>query len=213
MSDAPEPREDRAAERFAAETGASGEQMRLLERLRLMLADWNARINLVSAASLAEYWIRHALDSAQLLKLAPDARTWIDVGSGAGFPGLVLAVFLKGAPGAKVWLVESQAKKCRFLAAAVEALDLPAEVVRARAEATKLKADIVTARAVAPLATLLGYAAPAMRLGATGLFLKGAGAAAELVEARRRWRFEVASFPSVTNAEGRILKVQGLARA
>ena len=213
MSDAPAPREDRDAARFAAETAASVEQMRLLERLRVMLADWNGRINLVSAASLADYWIRHALDSAQLLKLAPAARSWVDIGSGAGFPGLVLAVFLKGAPGAKVWLVESQAKKCRFLAAAAQALELPAEAVRARAEATELRADVVTARAVAPLATLLGYAAPAMRLGATGLFLKGSGVDAEVADARRRWRFEAASLPSVTSPEGRILKVEGLARA
>jgi 16S rRNA (guanine527-N7)-methyltransferase len=213
MSDAPRPREAGDAARFAAETGASAEQMRLLERLQVMLADWNAGINLVSAASLSDYWIRHALDSAQLLRLAPQARTWIDIGSGAGFPGLVLASLLKGAPGAKVWLVESQAKKHRFLAAAAEALDLPAEAVCARAEATALKADVVTARAVAPLATLLKYAAPAMRLGAIGLFLKGAGAQAEIAEARRRWRFEAEEFPSITSDAGRILKVTALARA
>ena len=96
---------------FAARTGASAAQMADLEQLRAMLADWNERINLVGAASLAEFWPRHAFDSAQLLQIAPAARTWVDIGAGAGFPGVVLAILLKGAPGAKVHLVESMAKK------------------------------------------------------------------------------------------------------
>jgi 16S rRNA (guanine527-N7)-methyltransferase len=203
----------RDAPAFAAATGATPAQLADLERLQTLLSDWNARMNLVSAASLADFWPRHAFDSAQLIGLAPAALTWVDIGAGAGFPGLVIAILLKGAPGAKVWLVESMAKRCRFLAEAVAALDLPAEVVNARAEDLKLTADVVTARAVAPLARLLGYAQPCLSRGAIGLFPKGRGAEAEIAEARKVWRFRCTAIPSRSDAEGRILRVEGLARA
>jgi 16S rRNA (guanine527-N7)-methyltransferase len=198
---------------FAARTGASRVQLAELERLRGLLTDWNARMNLVGAASLAEFWPRHAFDSAQLLPLAPAARTWVDIGAGAGFPGLVLAILLKGAPGARVHLIESQAKRCRFLSEAVQALELPAEVHNARAEALSLKADVVTARAVAPLARLLGFARPYFAQGAAGLFLKSEGALAEIGDARKTWRFTCNVSPSFSDPRGRILKVEGLARA
>ena len=198
---------------FAACSGATAAQVDDLVRLQALLTDWNTRINLVGAASLAEFWPRHAWDCAQLLQVAPAARTWVDIGAGAGFPGLVLAILLKGAPGAKVHLVESQTKKCRFLAEAVQVLDLQAEVHDARAEDLKLKADVVTARAVAPLVRLLGFARPFLALGATGLFMKGRSADAEIAEARQAWRFRCESIPSRSDPEGRILKVEGLAHA
>ncbi len=90
---------------FAARTGATPAQLADLEQLRAMLADWNARLNLVSDASLGEFWPRHAFDSAQLRQIAPAARTWVDIGAGAGFPGLVLAILLKGEAGAQasIW--------------------------------------------------------------------------------------------------------------
>jgi 16S rRNA (guanine527-N7)-methyltransferase len=197
---------------FAARTEASAAQLADLKRLRAMLADWNERINLVSDASLAEFWPRHAFDSAQLLRIAPAARVWVDIGAGAGFPGLVLAILLKGAPGAKVHLVESVAKKCRFLEAAAQALDLPAAVHNDRAENLSIRADVVTARAVAPLARLLGYARRCMALGAIGLFPKGRSAEAEIAEARKLWRFTCDAVPSLSDPEGRILRVEGLAR-
>ena len=198
---------------FAARTGATAAQVADLERLRALLADWNGRINLVSAASLAEFWPRHAFDSAQLRPLAPDARTWVDIGAGAGFPGLVLAILLKGAPGVRVHLVESQAKRCRFLAEAVERLALPAEVHNARAEDLTLPADVVTARAVAPLGRLLGFARPFFAKGAVGLFFKSEGVEAEIAEAREAWRFTCNITPSASDPRGRILKLEGLARA
>jgi 16S rRNA (guanine527-N7)-methyltransferase len=210
LLDAPEVRD---AASFAAATGASNEAMADLERLRTMLADWNERMNLVSAGSLAEFWPRHAFDSAQLLALAPAARTWVDIGAGAGFPGLVLAILLKGRPDARVRLVESQAKKCRFLEAVVGEFGLPAEVHNARAEALSLKADVVTARAVAPLVKLLGFAQPHMKRGAVGLFLKGQGAEAEIAEARATWRFTCNVIPSRSDPSGRILRLGSLARA
>lgn len=197
---------------FARATGVTAAQLAQIEQLQAMLVDWNGRINLVSDASLADFWRRHALDSAQLLKLAPAARTWVDIGAGAGFPGLVLAILLQPEVGARVHLVESVAKKCRFLEAVVEALALPARVHNDRAEALAIKADIVTARAVAPLPRLLEFARPYLALGATGLFLKGRGADAEIAEARLRWRFACEVTPSLSDPEGRVLKIEGLAR-
>jgi len=203
----------RDAVSFAARIGATPGELADLERFQARLADWNARINLVSEASLAEFWPRHAFDSAQLLALAPAARTWVDIGAGAGFPGLVLAILLKDAPGARVHLVESQAKRCRFLTEVVETLALPAEVHNARAEDLALKADIVAARAVAPLGRLLSFARPYFAKGAFGLFLKSEGVEAEIAEARQAWRFTCDVSPSLSDPRGRVLKLEGLARA
>ena len=194
---------------FAAATCASPAELADLGLFQTLLADGNQRMSLVSQASLVEFWSRHALDSAQLAPLAPKARTWVDIGSGAGFPGLVLAIRLKDQPGARVHLVESQAKKCRFLEAVIAELALPAEVHNARAEDLAIEADVVAARAVAPLTRLLGIARPYLARGAVGLFLKGQSAGAEIAEARRRWRFRCEVIPSRSDPEGRILKVEG----
>jgi 16S rRNA (guanine527-N7)-methyltransferase len=203
------PPDDRAD--FAALTGASSGQMGDLEAFRRRLSDWNERMNLVSEASLEDFWRRHAFDSAQLLAAAPGARVWADIGAGAGFPGLVLAIFLKSAPGAKVHLVESREKRCAFLSAVAEELALPAKVHWARAEDLALDVDVVAARAVAPLSRLLGFARPYLARGAVGLFLKGRGAEAEIAEARKAWRFSLEVLPSQSDPSGRILKVSGLA--
>jgi 16S rRNA (guanine527-N7)-methyltransferase len=184
-----------------------------LEAFRALLAEWNERMNLVGPSALAEFWGRHAFDSAQLLRLAPDALTWADLGAGAGFPGIVLAIMLKGRPGAKVHLVESMAKRCRFLEAAVQALDLPAEVHNVRAESLSIKVDIVTARACAPASRLFEFAWPWTRKGATGLFLKGQDIEAELAEATTSWDFDAQLEPSLSNPAGRVLKLRRLARA
>jgi 16S rRNA (guanine527-N7)-methyltransferase len=201
------------AQSFAAAAGADAIQMADMQRFRALLAQWNQRMSLVSEASLADFWPRHAWDSAQLLRVEPRARVWADIGAGAGFPGLVLAILLKSAPGAEVHLVESQAKRCRFLAAVVEALDLPANVHHGRAEDLALRVDVAAARAVAPLTRLLGFAQPMLDRGARGLFLKGRGVAAEIAEARQAWRFSLECVPSFSDPDGRILKVGGLARA
>ena len=201
------------AESFAAAAGATPAQMADLEALRTMLADWNQRMNLVGPSTLDAFWPRHVWDSAQLLGIAPEASTWADIGAGAGFPGLVVAILLKGRPGARVELVESLGKRCRFLEAVVAALDLPARVHNARAEALKLKVEVVTARAVAPLAKLLGFAKPMLDRRALGLFLKGRDAEAEVAEARKLWRFDLISTPSLSDPDGRILQIRDLARA
>lgn len=198
----------RTAAEFQAETGATAVQMADLERFEALLAEWNERMNLVGPSALAEFWGRHAFDSAQLLALAPDALTWSDLGAGAGFPGVVLAILLKGRPGAHVHLVESMAKRCRFLEAVVAELGLPATVHNTRAEKLTLKVDIVTARACAPLPRLLEFAWPCLRKGARGLFLKGQDVEAELAQATRYWDLDAELRPSRSGPGGRILDLR-----
>ena len=191
---------------------ATDSQMADLRAYLEILTDWNQRMNLVGPSALAEFWPRHAYDSAQLLTLRPDARAWADLGAGAGFPGIVLAILLKGRDGAKVHLVESMAKRCRFLSEVVTRLGLPAQVHNARAEDLGMTVDIVTARACAPLVRLLGYAEPYLRKGATGLFLKGQDVVSELTEAAKYWKFEAELMASVSHPDGRVLQVKGLSR-
>lgn len=184
-----------------------------LERFRELLAEWNGRMNLVGPSALAEFWLRHAYDSAQLLGFAPAAKTWADLGAGAGFPGVVLAILRKD-QGGMVHLVDSLLKRCRFLSAVAEDLVLPVEVHHARGETWKRKGvDILTARALAPLPRLLIYAEPMLKAGATGLFLKGRDVEAELTEARKSWTFRHDLTPSLSDPEGRVLKLWSLARA
>jgi 16S rRNA (guanine527-N7)-methyltransferase len=195
-----------------AALGATDAQMADLEAFRALLADWNEKMNLVGPSALAEFWPRHVYDSAQLLALAPQALTWADLGAGAGFPGIVLAILLKGRDGARVHLVESMAKRCRFLSEVVQALELPAQVHNVRAEDLGIRVDIVTARACAPLARLLGYAEPYLKKGATGLFLKGQDIVVELTEAAKYWKFDAELSASSSHPDGRVLQVKGLSR-
>lgn len=201
------------AESFARASGATPAQLADLERFRALLADWNEKMNLVGPATLEVFWNRHAWDSAQLLQLAPEARTWADLGAGAGLPGLVLAILGKGRPGFHVHLVESMAKRCRFLSEVVQELQLPATVHNDRAENLQLAVDIVTARACAPLARLLGYARPYLKAGAQGLFLKGQDVASELAEASRSWDFEADTVQSLSDPRGQVVRVRRLGRA
>ena len=197
---------------FQSLTGASPAQLDDLEAFIERLAEANAVMNLVGPDSLPDVWSRHVWDSAQLLDLAPEARTWADLGAGAGFPGVVLAILLKGRPDAHVWLIDSLGKRCRFLQEIVDALALPATVVNGRAEEQALKVDVVTARAVAPMEKLLGYAQPYLQRGAQGVFLKGEKAEAELIEARKVWHFESDLSVSRSDPRGRIVSVRSLRR-
>jgi 16S rRNA (guanine527-N7)-methyltransferase len=182
-------------------------------RLEALLGAANEQMNLVGASTLAHFWTRHVIDSAQLLWLAPEARVWADIGSGAGFPGLVLGILLRSRAGAQVHLIESTAKRCRFLHAVVADLDLPCTVHQARAETLRLDVEIVTARACAPLDRLLGYAQPFFARGARGLFLKGEGIDGEISDARGHWRFDAEVGMSLSDPRGRILSIGRLARA
>lgn len=198
---------------FAAKTRATPAQIDDLTRFLEMLAAGNAVMNLVGPATIPDFWNRHAWDSAQLLRLAPDALTWADLGAGAGFPGLVLAILYKDRPGGHIHLVESMAKRCRFLQTVVDALDLPATVHNERAENLNLSVDIVTARACAPLHRLLGYARPYLQSGAQGLFLKGQDVVSDMSEAARYWEYEADVVPSLSDDRGRIVRVRRLGRA
>ena len=199
-------------ESFAAASGATPAQMEDLDLYLRRLTEGNAVMNLVGPATLEVFWPRHAWDSAQLAGLEPHALTWADLGTGAGLPGVVLAILGKGRPGFHIDLVDSLAKRCRFLTGVVEELGLPARVHNARAEALALKVEVVCARACAPLHRLLGFAEPYLRRGATGLFLKGQDVASELEEATRYWDFDADILPSQSDVRGRIVRVRRLGR-
>ena len=200
------------ADEFQSLTGAWPERMADLSVFLERLTETNAVMNLIGPDSLPDFWNRHAFDSAQLLDLVPEARTWADLGAGAGFPGLVLAILLKGRADAHVFLIDSLGKRCRFLQEVVDDLALPATVINGRAEEQTLKVDIVTARALAPLERLLGYAQPYMARGAKGLFLKGEKAEAELRDARKVWHLEGELSVSRSDPRGRIVTVRSLRR-
>jgi 16S rRNA (guanine527-N7)-methyltransferase len=194
----------------------SRETREALETHLKLLEAWAARVNLVGPGQLAAYWRRHALDSAQLTTLVPGARRWVDLGSGAGFPGLVVACCLKGVEGASVDLVEANSKKAAFLREAVRATDAPARVLAIRAEELPDRSEsyeVITARAFAPLRRIIDLAAPILSRGAIGLFLKGEGAEAELRDAETRWALTYKVLPSLSDPGGRIVWVDGAIRA
>lgn len=191
---------------------ASDAAMVDMDTFLALVSEWNEKMNLIGPATLPVFWSRHAWDSAQLLLNAPQARTWADLGAGAGFPGIVLAILLKGQPGAHIHLVESMTKRCRFLAEVLSVLDLPATIHNARAEELELAVDIVTARACAPAIRLLGYAQPYLKKGALGLFLKGQDVESELTEATKCWKFQSSLRPSLSSPASHILVVEGAPR-
>lgn len=186
-----------------------------LESLVALLDRWNAKTNLV--AGLDDVWTRHVADSLQLLDHVPaDARTYVDLGSGGGFPGLVLAIGLADHPGARVHLVESVQRKAAFLREAVRTLHLPAEVHARRIEdldiGTLGKIDVVTARALAPLPQLCELVQPLLENGAIGLFPKGKDVNRELTQAGESWTIRATKLPSVTDTGGTILRIEQLDR-
>src|ERR1041385_760663 len=169
-------------------------------------------LSLIARSTLPNVWTRHVADSLQLLSLAPDAKCWIDLGSGAGFPGLVIACALADRPNLKIHLVESIGKKAAFLREAAEQLKLPAIVHAVRIEDfgknLQFRPDVVTARALAPLDELLKLAQPLLRTGALGLFPKGQDVEVELTKASKSWNIEASLVPSKTNPESRIVVVR-----
>lgn len=205
----------------------SRETLTDLGRFRQMLGKWNQRVDLVGPRELARFWRRHALDSAQLLHHAPDeARNFVDLGSGAGFPGIVLALQLRERPRARLQLIEADHKKAVFLRQALYELAAPAFVVTMRIEkAANLSAspgsapdilpqtaDVVSARALAPLPKLLEYANPWLTKKGCGLFLKGQGVEAELTEAAISWKYVASRIPSLADPGGVVLRVEALSR-
>lgn len=201
-------------EAFRRETGVSRETLERLEAYLGLLVHWQRRINLVGAASLADPWRRHMFDSAQLYPLLPDPCTrLVDLGSGAGFPGLVLAIM--GAAG--VELIESDARKCTFLAEAARTCGAAVTIHNARIESLPPPAadhpvGVITARACAPLPVLLGYAERFASAQTVCLFPKGARIDEELTAAAKEWRMNAVRLPSRTHPQGCILHVQGISR-
>jgi 16S rRNA (guanine527-N7)-methyltransferase len=209
------------AAEFAAAFAASPEAIARLCRFAELIGQWQRAVNLVASRTLSEVWQRHFADCAQLLPLVAGARTLVDLGSGAGFPGLVLAILLADGPGrrppavappvappappCRITLVESNARKCAFLAEVVRAARLPpriaVDILSTRIEgpatqATLRGAEVITARALAPLHRLLAWAAPLFTSATVGVFLKGRDAAAELEVARQMWNFSAELLPS-----------------
>lgn len=193
----------------------SRETRQRLETFTALLTKWNGRINLVSKATMPDLWIRHIADSAQLYRLAPHpVDHWADLGSGGGFPGLVIAIqaIETGSP-ARVTLVESDARKGAFLRTAIRETGAPAAVVTGRIEAiAPLAADVVSARALADLPTLLAFADRHLAPGGAALFPKGASWEKEIAAARKAWNFDPRVDKSETEDGSVILSVTGVAR-
>lgn len=194
---------------FGRLTGVSRETLDRLEAYVGLLKAWNRRINLVGGSTLGDPWRRHILDSAQLYPHVPaKARVLVDLGSGAGLPGLVLAAM--GVP--EVHLVESDQRKAAFLREAVRVTSIPATIHAARAERISLVADVVTARAVAPLPDLLALAAPFLGANSVALFLKGRTAREELTLAEKTWKMRSRLLPSSSDPGGMLLILEAIVR-
>ena len=196
-------------EEFRAQTSVSQETLARLKAYADVLADWNARHNLVAKSTLPDLWQRHMWDSAQLASLIPEnAKTLADLGSGAGFPGLVLAAMR---PDLAVTLHEATTKKCAFLRAAAERMGLRVTIENARMEdQNKSPCDVVTARACAPLPLLLDYAYRFTGPNSVCLFLKGQNVGSELTEAHKYWNMKASQVPSQTDPSGAIVTVREL---
>jgi 16S rRNA (guanine527-N7)-methyltransferase len=208
---------DRA--RAFALTPVSRETAERLDQYVDLLLTWQAMTQLIASSTLPNLWTRHIADSLQLLDLAPQARTWVDLGSGGGFPGLVLACALAntpGTPGACVHLVESNAKKAAFLREAVRVTGAAASVHAERIETFVqnfgAQADVVTARALAPLKLLLDQCFGLLKTGTLGVFPKGQDVEAELTEATKYWNMTTDLVPSRTDPKGRIVIVRSVKR-
>ena len=201
---------------FARTFSVSRETVERLETYAALLRLWQKTINLVAPSTLDDIWHRHFADSAQLLALAPPAaERWLDLGSGAGFPGLVLAILLADRGSSRVTLIESDTRKAAFLAEVARKTGVAVDIRGSRIEKSATQAklgpvDVVTARALAPLPRLLDISAPFFSGPTMGLFLKGREAEAEVEAARKLWDFEPELTPSLTDASGRIVVIRAL---
>ncbi|HEY0275991.1 MAG TPA: 16S rRNA (guanine(527)-N(7))-methyltransferase RsmG [Paenirhodobacter sp.] len=201
---------------FLRAVNVSRETSERLDLYEQLLKKWNVAINLVSQRSVEQIWERHFLDSAQIFELADgNAVSWVDIGSGGGFPGLVIAIMAaEKRHNLKVTLVESDRRKAAFLTTAVLALKLDVVVKADRAEAIpRANCDILSARALAPLSDLLGFADRHLAPNGACLFQKGARWREELAEARKSWSFSVEDHPSLTDGDAVILKLKDLSHA
>lgn len=200
---------------FAAAFAVPRETVDKLAVYADLLKQWQKAVNLVSPATLDHMWQRHFADSAQLLAMAPHAKNWIDLGSGGGFPGLVIAIMLTNHQNHVVHLIESNSRKCAFLSEVVRRTNARAVIHEGRIEDIARggqagKADIVTSRALAPLKLLLGLAESFFAETTRGLFLKGRDAEHEIDEALLHRKFDYRCWPSCTSGESHIVEITGL---
>ena len=192
---------------LARQLNVSRETLELLKLYESKLRKWMPFKNLIGPSTLGELWTRHFADSLQLLSLAPKARRWIDIGSGAGFPGLVIGAALVGQPGAIVHLIEADNRKCAFLREVARDMKAPVRVHHGRAEDVigTLEGDVVTARAVTELSGLIRLARPLLNAGALALFPKGREYESELAALGQDFPFSLEIVASLTAADGKIL--------
>jgi 16S rRNA (guanine527-N7)-methyltransferase len=210
----PVPAADKAA--ALALTPVSRETEARLDRYVDLLREWQVKTNLVASSTLPNLWTRHISDSLQLLALAPSAKIWADLGSGGGFPGVVLACALAEKPGATVHLIERNAKKAAFLREALRVTHSPGMVhltdIGDNVDRITGPVDCVSARALAPLHQLIGFAEPLVRRGAKALFLKGQDVEAELTEATKYWKITAHLHSSRTGGHGWIVELDQIER-
>jgi 16S rRNA (guanine527-N7)-methyltransferase len=203
---------------FGREFGVSQATLDRLQAYVALLAQWQKRINLVGPSTLETVWHRHIADGAQILAIGEERdQTWIDLGTGAGIPGMVLAILLAESGRGHVHLVESNQKKAAFLREASRATGARASIHVERIEAIDSSAirpvpTLVTPRALAPLAKLLDYAGPWLETGALGVFLKGQDVDDELTQAAKYWKITVRKQPSRVDPKGCILLVEEASR-
>jgi 16S rRNA (guanine527-N7)-methyltransferase len=197
-------------------TPVSRETESRLDRYVALLLEWQAKTNLVAPSTLSNLWTRHISDSLQILGLAPSAKIWADLGSGGGFPGVVLACVLAEIPGANVHLIERNAKKAAFLREALRVTSAHGTVHLAdigdSVDRITGPVDCVTARALAPLHQLIGFAAPLVGKGAKALFLKGQDVEVELTEATKYWNIKPHLHSSRTGGHGWIVELDHIER-
>ena len=198
--------------RTAFLSDVSRETLDRLQALVALLEKWNRTINLVSKGTIDAAWQRHIVDSAQIFEFGKTASSWVDLGSGGGFPGLVIAIIAaEKAPLLTLTLIESDQRKATFLRLASQNLGLRTRVISGRIETvTPLLADVVSARALAPLPLLCKYAAPHLAPHGRAIFLKGKAFEAETVEARRMWNFDLETHPSITDPSAIVLVLKGI---
>lgn len=193
----------------------SRETSQRLQDYEALVRKWNPSINLVARSTLEDFGTRHIVDSMQITELGGDVSHWVDLGSGGGMPGLVVAIMLKDTqPNAKVTLVESDKRKATFLRVASQELGLSTTVMSKRIEdVPALAADVISARALAPLATLLSYAKPHLTENGRCLFLKGENFQQEITESLVSWRFQSEVLTSQTNPSAVVLRIKDIHRA
>lgn len=193
----------------------SRETMGRLEIYADALVHWQKSVNLIAPETVDQIWHRHIVDSAQLIRLAPDADIWADFGSGAGLPGMIVGILLSSRPHAKVYLVESNGKKTAFLRDVKHRTGAAVEILSGRIESPTVQSriadvDIVTARALASLSKLFEYSHPAISNGARALLMKGREVSNEIADARDDWNFDVECHQSVSAPDSTIVDVRSL---